>query len=198
MMGHMLDRVRGDFRILANSVFRRAEELNRVILPISFDETKEAVRLNIETRADLRCDYLAQGGAIGVFPGGTVSTAAKPFSQPMDPGWRNFTAKMIAKSDATVVPDLLRRPQLPPVPARLATSTPTCAWPAHQGVPLPHRRTRAHRRRQAAARAPSLPPCGPTRARMMEYPAPRHLCPFPEPLKSYDYGYEFEDKYRAQ
>ncbi len=33
-----------------------------------------------------------------------MSTAAKPFSQPMDPGWRNFTAKMIAKSEATVVP----------------------------------------------------------------------------------------------
>ncbi|MFN7053842.1 MAG: 1-acyl-sn-glycerol-3-phosphate acyltransferase, partial [Gemmobacter sp.] len=102
MMGHVLDRVRGDFRILANSVFRRAEALNRVVLPISFDETKEAVKLNLETRAEaLR--YLGQGGAVGVFPGGTVSTSAKPFSsRPMDPGWRNFTAKMIAKSDATV------------------------------------------------------------------------------------------------
>jgi putative hemolysin len=33
-----------------------------------------------------------------------VSTAAKPFGQPMDPGWRSFTAKMVAKSEATVVP----------------------------------------------------------------------------------------------
>jgi hypothetical protein len=33
-----------------------------------------------------------------------VSTAAKPFGQPMDPGWRNFTARMISKSEATVVP----------------------------------------------------------------------------------------------
>jgi putative hemolysin len=33
-----------------------------------------------------------------------VSTAAKPFGRPMDPGWRNFTARMIAKSEATVVP----------------------------------------------------------------------------------------------
>lgn len=51
MMGHLLDAARGDFRILANSVFRRAEALNRVILPISFDETKEAVKLNLHTRA---------------------------------------------------------------------------------------------------------------------------------------------------
>ncbi len=103
MMGHILDRTRGDFRILANSVFRKAEALNRIILPISFDETREATRLNLETRA-VALDYLAQGGAIGVFPGGTVSTALRPFGQPLDPGWRNFTAKMIARSDATVVP----------------------------------------------------------------------------------------------
>jgi putative hemolysin len=103
MMGQLLDAIRGDFRILANSVFRRAEDLNRVLLPVSFDETKEAVKLNLETRANA-LNYLAQGGAIGVFPGGTVSTSAKPFSRPMDPSWRNFTAKMIAKSGATVVP----------------------------------------------------------------------------------------------
>lgn len=103
MLGHLLDQARGDFRILANSVFRKAEALNRVVLPVSFDETKEALRANLETRAEaLR--YLGQGGCIGIFPGGTVSTAARPFSRPMDPGWRTFTAKMIARSDAAVVP----------------------------------------------------------------------------------------------
>jgi putative hemolysin len=103
MMAHILHRTRPDFRILANSVFMQAEPLAKVILPISFDETPEALRLNLETRASsLR--FLAQGGAIGVFPGGTVSTAAKPFSQPLDPKWRGFTAKMIARSGATVVP----------------------------------------------------------------------------------------------
>ncbi|GAA5069726.1 lysophospholipid acyltransferase family protein [Roseibacterium beibuensis] len=103
MMGHILSQARGDFRILAHRVFRKAEDIDRIILPISFDDTKEALALNIETRREaLR--YLSDGGAIGVFPGGTVSTAAKPFGRPMDPGWRGFTAKMIAKSDATVVP----------------------------------------------------------------------------------------------
>jgi len=74
-----------------------------VILPISFDDTKEAAKLNLATRKEsLR--YLSDGGAIGIFPGGTVSTSARPFSQPLDPQWRNFTAKMIAKSDAVVIP----------------------------------------------------------------------------------------------
>ncbi|WP_420013777.1 lysophospholipid acyltransferase family protein [Tateyamaria sp.] len=103
MMGHILSMVRGDFRLLANSVFKKAEELNRVLLPISFDDTREAVALNIATRKEaLR--YLGDNGAIGIFPGGTVSTAARPFAKPMDPGWRSFTARMVAKSDATVVP----------------------------------------------------------------------------------------------
>ena len=103
MMGHILSRTRGDFRILAHRVFRKAEDIERVILPISFDGTPEALALNIDTRkAALR--YLAAGGAIGIFPGGTVSTAARPFGRPMDPGWRSFTARMIAKSEASVVP----------------------------------------------------------------------------------------------
>lgn len=103
MMGHILSQTRGDFRILANSVFQKAKDVNRVVLPVSFDDTKEAVKLNLQTRK-ASLDYLGQGGAIGIFPGGGVSTAAKPLARPLDPGWRSFTAKMVAKSDATVVP----------------------------------------------------------------------------------------------
>jgi putative hemolysin len=103
MLGHILSRTRGDFRILAHRVFRKAEELNKVILPISFDETREAQQTNIATRK-AALDFLAAGGAIGIFPGGTVSTALKPFGRPMDPSWRRFTARLIAKSGATVVP----------------------------------------------------------------------------------------------
>ena len=103
-MGLILSgRRRGDFRIIANTVFRRATELERVILPISFDGTREALALNMATRAEA-LGYLHGGGAIGIFPGGTVSTAARPLSRPLDPAWRTFTAKMILKSNATVVP----------------------------------------------------------------------------------------------
>ena len=103
MMGHILSRTRGDFRIMAHEVFRKAEDVRRVILPVSFDGTREAMALNLQTRRNA-LEYLGQGGAVGIFPGGTVSTAVKPFAQPMDPGWRGFTARMVAKSDATVVP----------------------------------------------------------------------------------------------
>jgi len=104
IMGHILSQRRGgDFRILAHQIFRKAPDLERIILPVSFDETKEAVAQNITTRKAAFC-YLDQGGAIGIFPGGTVSTAAKPFGVPMDPDWRVFTARMVARSGATVIP----------------------------------------------------------------------------------------------
>ena len=103
MMGHILSQTRPDFRILAHHVFRKAEDLNRIILPIDFDETKEAMALNLQTRR-VAHDYLGNGGAIGIFPGGTVSTAIKPFAQPLDPSWRAFTARLVGRSNATVVP----------------------------------------------------------------------------------------------
>lgn len=103
IMGHILSKQRGDFRILANSVFKNSQDLNKIVLPISFDETKEALRQNVETRKTA-LNYLSNGGCIGIFPGGTVSTAKTRKDYPMDPMWRTFTAKLIAKSGATVVP----------------------------------------------------------------------------------------------
>ena len=103
VLGHILARRRGDFRILAHRVFRKAAELERVILPIDFDETREARAQNLRTRREA-LEHLAAGGCIGIFPGGTVSTALRPFGRPMDPSWRRFTARLIARSGAAVVP----------------------------------------------------------------------------------------------
>ena len=58
---------------------------------------------NIETRKKA-ISYLSTGGCVGIFPGGTVSTSVKPFGKAMDPSWRKFTARLIAKSKAQVVP----------------------------------------------------------------------------------------------
>jgi putative hemolysin len=103
-MGRILSAARGgDFKIIANSVFRKARDLDRVILPIDFSDTREAVRSNIEARK-VAVEYLSAGGCIGIFPGGTVSTSAKPFGRPLDPAWKTFAAKLIGRSGAQVVP----------------------------------------------------------------------------------------------
>ncbi len=195
MMGYILSTVRGDFRILANSVFRRAEELNRIVLPVSFDETKEALAQNLETRKTaLR--YLGDGGAIGVFPGGTVSTSEKPFGQPLDPGWRAFTAKMIAKSNATVVPIYFEGAN-----SRLFQ----IASHMHQTLRLALLIKEFRRRVDEPVRVAIGEPIpreeidarrGDTRA-MMDFLRQRTYALSPKPLKSVAYGFEFEERYKV-
>jgi len=195
MMGHILSVARGDFRILANSVFKKAEDLNRIVLPVDFDESREALRTNLETRATaLR--YLAEGGAIGVFPGGTVSTAAKPFSRPMDPGWRNFTAKMIARSGATVVPiyfdgansRLFQLASHVHVTLRLAL----LIKEFRARVDEPVRVVVGEPINAGKLAALRTDPKG-----MMDFLRRETYALSPSPLRSLDYGYEFEEKYRA-
>jgi len=102
-MGRLLSMRRPDFKIVAHSVFRRAPELNAQLLPIDFADTRAARALNLQTRREaLR--FLDEGGAIAIFPGGSVSTAATPFGTPIDPRWKNFTAKLALHPRAKVVP----------------------------------------------------------------------------------------------
>ena len=195
MMGHVLHQRRGDFRILAHRVFRKSEDINRIILPISFDETKEAIQQNIETRKEaLR--YLADGGAIGVFPGGTVSTGLKPFSQPMDPGWRGFTARMIAKSEATVVPMFFAGHT-----SRLFQLASHLHSTLRMGLLIKEFRSRVGTPvevviGQPIPRSEIQPLAGDTRA-LMDFLRKRTYELSPEPLKSFEYGFEFEDKHRT-
>ena len=103
VMGSVLAQSGANFKIIANDIFNKAQEISDKILPISFKNTREAISLNLRTRKNA-LTHLSNGGAIGIFPGGTVSTSSKLFSQPADPAWRSFTAKMIFKSNALVVP----------------------------------------------------------------------------------------------
>ena len=49
--------------------------------------------------------WLKDGHAIGIFPGGGVSTSEKPLKGPaVDLPWAPFTAKLLRMSQATVVP----------------------------------------------------------------------------------------------
>jgi putative hemolysin len=102
-MGRILSMARGEFRIMAHKVFHKARDLEKIILPINFQETREAQAENLATRR-AAIAHLDAGGCIGIFPGGTVSTSLKPFGRAMDPAWRTFTAKMIQRSRARVVP----------------------------------------------------------------------------------------------
>mgnify|MGYP000468383751 CR=1 FL=1 len=195
MMGHILSQTRGDFRILANNVFKKAEDLNKVVLPISFDETKEAMRLNLQTRKTA-LDYLGQGGAIGIFPGGTVSTAAKPFSKPMDPGWRGFTARMIGKSDAVVVPVFFDGHT-----SRLFQIASHLHYTLRMGLLIKEFKKRVDTPVRVVIGEPLerdvLDPLAKDSKAMMDFLRKATYELSPTPLKSYGYGFEFEEKHRA-
>ena len=195
MMGYILSTVRGDFRILANSVFRKAEELNRIVLPVSFDEDRAAVALNIETRKK-SLKYLSEGGAIGVFPGGTVSTSQKLFGQPLDPGWRAFTARMIAKSNATVVPIFFDGAN-----SRLFQLASHMHQTLRLALLIKEFKSRVDEPVRVAIGKP-IPPAeiearrADTRA-MMDFLRQETYALSPRPLKSDAYGFEFEEKYKG-
>ena len=195
VMGHILSSLRGDFRILAHQVFRKAEDLNKVILPIDFAETKEAMKVNLQTRKDA-LDYLGQGGAIGIFPGGTVSTASKPFAHPMDPGWRGFTARMVAKSDAVVVPLYFDGHT-----SRLFQIASHLHYTLRMGLLIKEFRKRVDTPVRVAIGAPIgrdvLDPLAADAKAMMDFLRKATYELSPKPLKSYDYGYEFEERHRA-
>ncbi len=195
MMGHILSQTRGDFRILANRVFRKAEDLNRIVLPISFDATKEAMKLNLETRKTA-LNYLGGGGAIGIFPGGTVSTGAKPFSYPMDPGWRGFTARMVAKSNASVVPVFFdgHTSRLFQIASHLHSTL-------RMGLLIKEFKKRVDTPVKVVVGEPIgrdvLDPLAKDTRKMMDFLRKATYELSPKPLKSYDYGYEFEERHRA-
>ncbi|WP_170463848.1 lysophospholipid acyltransferase family protein [Ruegeria arenilitoris] len=195
IMGHMLSEARGDFRILAHRVFRKAEDINRIILPISFDETKEAMKLNLETRKTA-LNYLGEGGAIGIFPGGTVSTGVKPFSHPMDPGWRGFTARMVAKSNATVVPVFFdgHTSRLFQIASHLHNTL-------RMGLLIKEFKKRVDTPVDVVIGKPIgrdvLDPLSKDTRKMMDFLRKATYELSPKPLKSYDYGYEFEERHRA-
>jgi putative hemolysin len=195
MMGHILSQARGDFRILAHRVFRKAEDLNRIILPISFDETKEAMKLNLDTRKTA-LNYLDEGGAIGIFPGGTVSTGVKPFSYPMDPGWRGFTARMVAKSNATVVPVFFdgHTSRLFQVASHLHNTL-------RMGLLIKEFKKRVDTPVKVVIGEPIardvLDPLAKDTRKMMDFLRKATYELSPTPLESYDYGYEFEERHRA-
>ena len=100
----LIARVRKDFKVLTNALLNRAEEIKPFLLPIDFEETKTALETNIKTRAEAKT-LLEKGGALVIFPGGTVSTTPHVLARrAKDPEWKTFTARMISQGKAPVVP----------------------------------------------------------------------------------------------
>ncbi|KEJ89483.1 acyltransferase [Sulfitobacter donghicola DSW-25 = KCTC 12864 = JCM 14565] len=196
MMGHVMSRTRPDFKVMANSVFSKVPELQENLLAISFEESKEALALNLATRRTA-LDYLSTGGTVGIFPGGTVSTAAKPFSHPMDPNWRGFTARMIAKSNATVVPIYFdgHTSRLFQIASHLHATL-------RMGLLIKEFRKRVDTPVRVVIGEPlgrdTLDPLASDAKGMMDFLRKATYELAPEPLRSFDAGFDFDEDRRSR
>lgn len=104
VIGYLVSKIRADFKVLTNSLLCRATEIAPYLLPIDFAETAAARATNLRSCSEALA-WLCAGGALVVFPGGGVSTSARPFArQAVDPEWKLFTAKAVNRARATVVP----------------------------------------------------------------------------------------------
>lgn len=101
---HLVSKVRGDFRVLTNSVLYHAEEIRSFLLPVDFADTQAALQTNLRTRAEAKL-HLSRGGCLVVFPAGGVSTTPSLWDKrAIDSEWKTFTARMISQTRAQVAP----------------------------------------------------------------------------------------------
>jgi putative hemolysin len=91
------------FKVLINNDLLKIREMAPYALPVSFDETKEALALNMKTRHEA-VRLLKEGVTIVVFPAGGVATAQNVFGKAQDLPWKMFPAKLIQSAGASVVP----------------------------------------------------------------------------------------------
>jgi putative hemolysin len=96
--------VRPDTKVLANSVLCQIPEARDNLLPVDFAGTREAREINVRSRFAAQ-SWLRTGHAIGIFPGGGVSTSERPHKGPVvELPWAPFTAKLVRASRAVVIP----------------------------------------------------------------------------------------------
>jgi putative hemolysin len=104
MLAWLARKVRPDTKVLANSVLCQAPDAAGSLLPVDFAGTREAQETNVRSRLAAQT-WLRDGHAIGIFPGGGVSTSERPLGGPaVDLPWAPFTAKLIRAARATTVP----------------------------------------------------------------------------------------------
>ena len=97
-------RVRGEVRIMINSLLCQDKDLAPYFLPIDFEPTKNAAATNIRSK-QLALEFLSQDIPLLIFPSGMVSTAGRfGFGPVIDAPWTTFAAKIIREAEATVVP----------------------------------------------------------------------------------------------
>ena len=103
VMAELVNRVRSDFKILTRSLLTGIPEVEEFMIPVPFPHEENARELGLEMRNQAMA-ALKAGGVIILFPAGKVASSETYFGPAIEPEWNPFTAKMVMRSGATVLP----------------------------------------------------------------------------------------------
>lgn len=99
----LAEKLKRPFRVVINNDLLKVPEIRPYSLPVSFEENKEAVALNLQTRKEA-VRLLKEGVTIIIFPSGGVATAPKGLGKAVDLPWKMFVARLVQSAKAHVIP----------------------------------------------------------------------------------------------
>ena len=100
----LIGQVRPDYRILTRSLLTSIDEVaSSYMIPVPFPHDPDAQRKGVEMRAKAMT-HLKGGGVVALFPSGVVAASETWWGPAVEAEWNVFTAKMIRRSGAQVVP----------------------------------------------------------------------------------------------
>ena len=103
VLAELIGRIRTDYKILTRSLLTGVGEIDEFIIPVPFAHDPDALDKSLEMRRQAM-RHLRNGGVIALFPAGVVASADRWFGPAVEQDWSAFTAKLIQRSGATVVP----------------------------------------------------------------------------------------------
>ncbi len=103
VMAELIGRVRTDYKILTRSLLANIQEVTEFMIPVPFPHEPDSLQKGLDMRQEAM-GVLARGGVIVLFPAGAVANSDGWFGRAVEKEWNPFTAKMILKSGATVLP----------------------------------------------------------------------------------------------
>lgn len=103
ILAELIGRVRTDYKILTRSLLTGVTEIEEFMIPVPFPHEEDAREQSLEMRSRAM-NHLKKGGVIALFPSGVVASSDSFFGPAIERVWNPFTANLIQRSGATVVP----------------------------------------------------------------------------------------------
>ena len=103
VLAELIGQVRTDYKILTRSLLTGVKQIDQFMIPVPFDHEENALKKSLAMRKNAM-DHLEKGGVIVIFPSGKVASSESMFGNVVEGDWNPFTAKLIQKSGANVLP----------------------------------------------------------------------------------------------